>query len=113
MHPVGTSVHWHGQGLDGSCWADGVAGVTQRPIPPGAVFRYKCGPGGAGLGMGLTGTAKWGGGPYRDSCFFYGGFGWGLQASFSSFSFLLFLFVAPVFDRGVGGMEGYIPERCW
>lgn len=38
---VATSVHWHGQRQTGSSWADGVAGVSQRPIPPGGTFRYR------------------------------------------------------------------------
>lgn len=38
---VGTSVHWHGMDLPDAAWADGVDGVTQRPIPPKETFRYK------------------------------------------------------------------------
>ncbi|KAI8470922.1 MAG: Cupredoxin [Monoraphidium minutum] len=38
---AGTSVHWHGQDLQGAAWADGVAGVSQAPIPPGATFSYE------------------------------------------------------------------------
>lgn len=36
-----TSVHWHGLDLQGSAWADGVSGVTQRPVPRGVSFRYR------------------------------------------------------------------------
>ena len=36
-----TSVHWHGLDLPGSAWADGVSGVTQRPVPRGVSFRYR------------------------------------------------------------------------
>ena len=36
-----TSVHWHGLDLPGAAWADGVAGVTQRPVPRGVSFRYR------------------------------------------------------------------------
>ena len=38
-HP-GTTIHWHGLYLLNASWADGVDGVTQGPIPPGATFRY-------------------------------------------------------------------------
>jgi manganese oxidase len=37
--PSATSVHWHGLLLPNGM--DGVAGLTQRPIPPGATFRYE------------------------------------------------------------------------
>lgn len=37
----GTSVHWHGQDLPEAAWSDGVAGVSQDPTPPGAVFSYR------------------------------------------------------------------------
>jgi FtsP/CotA-like multicopper oxidase with cupredoxin domain len=37
----GTSVHWHGQDLPNAAWADGVAGVSQAPIPVGATFSYR------------------------------------------------------------------------
>jgi FtsP/CotA-like multicopper oxidase with cupredoxin domain len=37
----GTTVHWHGLDLPDAAWADGVAGVTQRPIPDGATFSYR------------------------------------------------------------------------
>jgi len=36
-----TTIHWHGMDQAGSAWADGVAGVTQAPVPPGATFRYR------------------------------------------------------------------------
>ncbi len=36
---VPTSVHWHGLYLPNGM--DGVAGVTQRPIPPGETFKYE------------------------------------------------------------------------
>jgi FtsP/CotA-like multicopper oxidase with cupredoxin domain len=39
---VPTSVHWHGQDLPDAAWADGVANVAQRPIPPGETFRCVC-----------------------------------------------------------------------
>lgn len=38
---TGTSVHWHGQDLPDAAWADGVAGISQRPIPPGETMRYR------------------------------------------------------------------------
>ncbi len=37
--PEPTTVHWHGILL--SCGMDGVAGLTQKPIPPGATFKYE------------------------------------------------------------------------
>jgi FtsP/CotA-like multicopper oxidase with cupredoxin domain len=37
--PAATSVHWHGVLLPSGM--DGVAGLTQAPIPPGATFRYE------------------------------------------------------------------------
>jgi FtsP/CotA-like multicopper oxidase with cupredoxin domain len=37
--PEPTSVHWHGILLP--CGMDGVSGLTQRPIPPGATFKYE------------------------------------------------------------------------
>ena len=37
--PVETTVHWHGIGVPNS--QDGVPGVTQRPIKPGASFTYE------------------------------------------------------------------------
>lgn len=36
---VGTSVHWHGLGLQNASWVDGVADVSQAPTPPGSTFR--------------------------------------------------------------------------
>ncbi len=35
---VPTSVHWHGIRIDNAM--DGVAGLTQAPVPPGASFDY-------------------------------------------------------------------------
>jgi len=37
--PAPTSVHWHGLFLPNGM--DGVAGLNQRPIPPGETFRYE------------------------------------------------------------------------
>ena len=37
--PESTSVHWHGMIVPNGM--DGVAGLTQRPIPPGATWRYE------------------------------------------------------------------------
>lgn len=37
--PEPTTVHWHGLLLPNGM--DGVAGVTQRPIPPGETFKYE------------------------------------------------------------------------
>jgi FtsP/CotA-like multicopper oxidase with cupredoxin domain len=37
--PEETAVHWHGVFLPNGM--DGVAGVTQKPIPPGQTFRYE------------------------------------------------------------------------
>jgi len=37
--PEPTTVHWHGILLP--CGMDGVAGLTQKPIPPGATFKYE------------------------------------------------------------------------
>jgi FtsP/CotA-like multicopper oxidase with cupredoxin domain len=37
--PVGTTIHWHGIELPNG--EDGVAGVTQDPIPPGEVATYE------------------------------------------------------------------------
>ncbi|MBL3705125.1 multicopper oxidase domain-containing protein [Sulfitobacter sp. BDSS02] len=36
--PVPTSIHWHGIRIDNTM--DGVAGLTQDPVPPGATFDY-------------------------------------------------------------------------
>ncbi|XP_060581710.1 uncharacterized protein LOC132738260 [Ruditapes philippinarum] len=38
---VGTSIHWHGILQNGSQHMDGVAMVTQCPIPEGATFQYR------------------------------------------------------------------------
>jgi iron transport multicopper oxidase len=38
---VGTSIHWHGILQNGSQHMDGVAMVTQCPIPEGASFQYR------------------------------------------------------------------------
>eukprot|EP00798_Chlamydomonas_sp_ICE-L_P011708 gene11708-34436_t len=64
---AGTSVHWHGMSMQGTAWADGTDGISQRAILPGHMFRYKfvAGPAGtayyhshSGLqfGDGLRGT---------------------------------------------------------
>src|SRR4051812_49232098 len=37
--PAPTSVHWHGLLIPNGM--DGVGGLTQKPIPPGATFRYE------------------------------------------------------------------------
>ena len=37
--PEGTTVHWHGLPVPNAM--DGVPGLTQDPIPPGATFRYR------------------------------------------------------------------------
>lgn len=37
--PVGTSIHWHGVHVENK--ADGVPGLTQYPIKPGASFTYE------------------------------------------------------------------------
>ncbi|GGB46269.1 copper oxidase [Roseibium aquae] len=36
--PEATSIHWHGIRIDNAM--DGVAGLTQDPVPPGEVFEY-------------------------------------------------------------------------
>ncbi|PFH61585.1 hypothetical protein XA68_16935 [Ophiocordyceps unilateralis] len=36
----GVSFHWHGFLQEGTPWEDGVPGVTECPIPPGASFTY-------------------------------------------------------------------------
>ncbi len=36
--PEGTTIHWHGVLLP--CGMDGVAGLTQKPIPPGETWKY-------------------------------------------------------------------------
>ncbi|KAG0213894.1 hypothetical protein BGX28_003318 [Mortierella sp. GBA30] len=40
---VPTSFHWHGLTMRGSPWYDGVPGMNQCPIPPGANFTYAFG----------------------------------------------------------------------
>ncbi|WWD19299.1 hypothetical protein CI109_103757 [Kwoniella shandongensis] len=37
----GQSIHWHGLNQNGTVLMDGIAGVTQCPIPPGKTFTYK------------------------------------------------------------------------
>ncbi|HEX8913069.1 MAG TPA: copper oxidase [Humisphaera sp.] len=37
--PEATTVHWHGMLLP--CGMDGVAGLTQKPIPPGQTWKYE------------------------------------------------------------------------
>ncbi|KAH7348022.1 multicopper oxidase-domain-containing protein [Pyrenochaeta sp. MPI-SDFR-AT-0127] len=39
--PFNTSIHYHGIHQTNTPWADGVPGLTQRPIQPGASFIYK------------------------------------------------------------------------
>ncbi|KAF2025781.1 hypothetical protein EK21DRAFT_103703 [Setomelanomma holmii] len=39
--PFNTTIHYHGIHQTNTPWADGVSGLTQRPIQPGAVFKYK------------------------------------------------------------------------
>jgi FtsP/CotA-like multicopper oxidase with cupredoxin domain len=39
--PFETSIHFHGIEQLGSPWSDGVPGVSQRPIQPGATFIYR------------------------------------------------------------------------
>lgn len=36
----GTALHWHGLLQQGTPWEDGVPGITQCPIAPGATFTY-------------------------------------------------------------------------
>jgi FtsP/CotA-like multicopper oxidase with cupredoxin domain len=38
--PEGTSIHWHGIHQKGTSNMDGIPGLTQPPIPPGAMFIY-------------------------------------------------------------------------
>ncbi|KAF9105657.1 hypothetical protein BGX29_011759 [Mortierella sp. GBA35] len=40
---VPTSFHWHGMTMRGDPWYDGVPGMNQCPIPPGANFTYAFG----------------------------------------------------------------------
>ncbi|KAL8642498.1 MAG: hypothetical protein Q9228_000816 [Teloschistes exilis] len=46
--PFNTTVHWHGLEMNGTPWADGVPGVSQKPIDPGQtyVYRFKAYPAG-------------------------------------------------------------------
>jgi FtsP/CotA-like multicopper oxidase with cupredoxin domain len=37
--PQSTTIHWHGIRIDNAM--DGVAGLTQQPVPPGETFDYK------------------------------------------------------------------------
>jgi FtsP/CotA-like multicopper oxidase with cupredoxin domain len=39
--PEGTIIHWHGMTQLGTWQMDGVANVSQEPIPPGQVFEYR------------------------------------------------------------------------
>lgn len=39
--PRNTSMHFHGIEQHGTPWADGVPGVSQRPIQPGSTFTYE------------------------------------------------------------------------
>ncbi|KAH8700053.1 multicopper oxidase-domain-containing protein [Phaeosphaeriaceae sp. PMI808] len=39
--PFSTSIHYHGIHQTNTPWADGVPGLTQRPIQPGGSFKYK------------------------------------------------------------------------
>ena len=39
--PVEATVHFHGIEQDGTPWSDGVPGVSQKPIQPGAGFTYR------------------------------------------------------------------------
>ena len=39
--PFGTSVHFHGIEQKGTPWSDGVPGLSQKPIAPGASFLYE------------------------------------------------------------------------
>ena len=36
-----TTVHWHGQTMEGTPYMDGVAGITQYPIAPRQTFTYR------------------------------------------------------------------------
>ena len=36
----GSSIHWHGQHMNGTPYMDGVPMITQCPITPGSTFRY-------------------------------------------------------------------------
>ncbi|KAL2871382.1 multicopper oxidase [Aspergillus lucknowensis] len=39
--PFNTTVHWHGLEMKETPWADGVPGLSQRPIEPGSSFLYE------------------------------------------------------------------------
>jgi FtsP/CotA-like multicopper oxidase with cupredoxin domain len=39
--PEGTTIHWHGMTQLGTWQMDGVANVSQEPIPPGETFEYR------------------------------------------------------------------------
>jgi FtsP/CotA-like multicopper oxidase with cupredoxin domain len=34
-------MHWHGMHLVGEAWMDGVANITQCPVPPSTSFTYE------------------------------------------------------------------------
>jgi len=56
--PEGTSIHWHGMTQLGTWQMDGVANVSQEPIPPGETFeyRFKAEPAGSHLWHSHTGV---------------------------------------------------------
>ncbi|SLM39593.1 Multicopper oxidase, type 3 [Lasallia pustulata] len=39
--PFNTSIHWHGLEQLGTPWADGVPGLSQKPIEPGCTYVYR------------------------------------------------------------------------
>lgn len=39
--PFNTSIHWHGLQQQGTPWADGVPGLSQKPIEPGCTYVYR------------------------------------------------------------------------
>jgi FtsP/CotA-like multicopper oxidase with cupredoxin domain len=41
LMPFNTTIHFHGIDQVGTPWSDGVPGVTQKPISPGATFVYR------------------------------------------------------------------------
>ncbi len=41
LQTSGLSIHWHGFEMTNALEYDGVVGVTQCPVSPGAQFRYK------------------------------------------------------------------------
>lgn len=41
LMPFGTTIHFHGITQLGTPWSDGVPGVSQTPIEPGASFNYR------------------------------------------------------------------------